>query len=127
MFGQRQQTRRLFSHYTLVYDDVTGKLLGHWIDIGMGGFRLETIRPVPPDEDFRFRVDLSNEMAPKSFMILNARSRWCNRHEFDGNLYDAGFEIGKLPPDDARIFKSMFEKYGSREPGETYTGDFTMK
>lgn len=127
MFGQRQATRRIFSHYTLVYDDITGRLLGHWIDIGLGGFRLETLRPVSPDENFRFRVDLSNDIVGKSSMIINARSRWCNQHEFDLNLYDAGFEIGQLPPDDARIFKSMFERYGSPVGGESYTGDFSLK
>jgi glycosidase len=127
MFGQRRVARRLFSHYMLVYDDVTGRLLGHWIDIGPGGFRLETIRPVPPDEDFRFRVDLSNEIANKSYMVFKARSRWCQKHEFDLNLYDAGFQIDELPPDDARIFHTMIERYGSRTKGENYTGDYLWK
>jgi hypothetical protein len=122
MLGQRQVTRRLFSHYTLVYDDITGRLLGHWIDIGLGGFRLETLRPILPGEKFRFRVDLSKDIAGKSSMIINARSRWCHQHEFDINLYDAGFEIDNLPPDDARIFISMFERYGSSFGGESYAG-----
>jgi len=120
MYGQRHVARRLFSHYMLVYDDMTGKLLGHWIDIGPGGFRLETLRPVAPGEDFRFRVDLSNDMIDKASMVINARSRWCQRHDFDLNLYDAGFQIGELPPDDAKIFNFMFERYGSPIPGENY-------
>lgn len=124
MFGHRQVARRLFSRYLLVYDDVTGKLLGHWVDIGPRGFRLETLKPVPPGEEFRLRIDLSNEFASKPSLVFNARSRWCQKHDFDVSLYDAGFEIDKLPPDQASIFNSMLERYGSRTGGENYTGDY---
>ncbi len=127
MLEQRKLTRRTFSYYMLVFDDKTGELVGHWSDISPSGFRLETIKPVPQDVDFRFRIDLSREIANKSYMTFDARSRWCQKDDFDPNLYDAGFQIGKLPPDDFKIFKSMFEKYGSQNGNVNYSNDYLWK
>jgi hypothetical protein len=99
----------------LVRDDQTSELVGHWTDISPGGFRLESLKPILQGKDFRFRIDLSSEIANKSFMVFGARSRWCQKDAFDPNLYVAGFQIAPLPPDDFKIFTRMFEKYGSQE------------
>jgi hypothetical protein len=127
MLEQRQLTRRKFSYYMLVYDDKTDKLVGHWTDISPGGFRLETINPIPLNTDFHFRIELSYEIANKSYMTFNARSRWCHQDDFDPNLYIAGFQIAELPPDDYKIFKSMFEKYGSTDSSRNSTGDYLWR
>ncbi len=124
MSEQRQQDRRKFSYYMLVYNDETDEMVGHWTDISPGGFRLETTKPIPPNKVFRFRIDVSTEIANKSYMIFGARSRWCHMDEFDPNLFDAGFQIAKLPPDDAKIFKNMFEKYGTRDNKPNLTSDY---
>ena len=120
MIEHRQLARRRFSYYMLVRDDTTGELVGHWADISPSGFRLETLNPVPQNKDFRFRIDLSSEIARKSSMVFSARSRWCQKDPLDPNLYEVGFQISPLPPDDSMIFKSMFEKYGSQD----WNGDF---
>ena len=109
MLEQRRLARRKFSYYMRVIDDETGELVGHWTDISPGGFRLETSKPIPEDTVFRLRIDLSSEIANKTFMVFGARSRWCQKDAFDPNLYVVGFQIARLPPDDSKIFKSMFE------------------
>lgn len=127
MLEQRQLSRRIFSYYMLVFDDKTGELVGHWTDISPGGFRLETVKPIPINVDFRLRIDLSGGIANKTFMVFGARSRWCRKDDFDPNLYVAGFQIAKLPPDDSRIYKSMFEKYGSQSNNGNFTTDYLWK
>jgi hypothetical protein len=108
----------------LVYNDETGELVGHWKDISPGGFRLETLKPIPQNLVFRFRIELSNDIANKSSMIFGARSRWCKQDDFDPNLYDVGFQIARLSPDDSRIFQSMFERYGSQDINANSTNNF---
>jgi hypothetical protein len=127
MLEQRQLVRRKFSYYMLVIDDTTGELVGHWTDISPGGFRLESLKPIPKDKDFRFRIDLTSEIANKSYMVFSARSRWCQKDAFDPNLYIVGFQVAKLPPDDFRIFKSMFEKYGSEEKNANSSTDYLWR
>ena len=127
MLEQRQLARRNFSYYMLVFDDKTGELIGHWIDISPGGFRLETLKPIPENKDFRFRVDLSNGFSNKSYMVFNARSRWCQMDTYDSNLYSAGFQIANLPPEDSKTFKRMFERYGSEENRNSFSGEYLWK
>jgi hypothetical protein len=127
MLEQRQLTRRKFSYYMRVIDDKTGELVGHWTDISSGGFRLETLKPIPQDKDFRFRIDLSSEIANKTSMIFGARCRWCQKDDFDPNLYIVGFQVVKLPPDDLKIFKNMFEKYGSEYNNGNVSTDYFWK
>jgi hypothetical protein len=127
MLEQRQLTRRKFSYYLLAFDDKTGELVGHWTDISPGGFRLETLKPVPQDADFRFRIELSGEISRKGAMIFNARSRWCQQDSFDPNLYVAGFQIANLPPDDSKIFARIFERYGSKVSNGNSTNNYLWK
>lgn len=127
MLEQRQLTRRIFSYYMLAFDDKTGELVGHWTDISAGGFRLETLKPIPEDTIFRFRIDLSGEISGRSVMVFNARCRWCQQDPFDPNLYVAGFQVVNLTPDDSRIFGRMFERYGSQGSSENSTEDYLWK
>jgi hypothetical protein len=127
MSEQRQLTRRKFSYYMLAFDDKTGELVGHWTDISHGGFRLETLKPIPQDTVFRFRIDLSGEISGKRNMVFNARCRWCQKDAFDPNLYVAGFQIVNMPPDDSRIFARMFERYGSQNGSGNFTNDYLWK
>jgi hypothetical protein len=127
MVEQRQLTRRKFSYYMLVMDDQTGELVGHWTDISPDGFRLESLKPIPQNKDFRFRIDLSSEISNKSSMIFGARSRWCQKDAFDPNLYVVGFQLAQLPPDDLKIFTRMFEKYGSQDNNGNFTTDYLWR
>jgi hypothetical protein len=127
MSEQRQLSRRIFSCYMLVLDDKTGKLVGHWTDISPGGFRLETVKPIPQGVDFRFRVELPREIANKTFMVFSARSRWCHQDPYDSNLYVAGFQIANLPPEDSRIFTRLFERYGSQVATANFTSDYLWR
>jgi hypothetical protein len=127
MLEQRQLTRRRFSYYMLVMDDQTGELVGHWTDISPGGFRLESLKPIPLNKDFRFRVDLSSEIANKTSMVFGARSRWCQKDSFDPNLYVVGFQVVRLAADDFKIFKNMFEKYGSESNSGSTNTDYLWK
>jgi hypothetical protein len=127
MLEQRQLTRRIFSYYMLVFNDETGELVGHWTDISSGGFRLETLKPIPQDKEFRFRIDLSGEISGKSIMVFNARSRWCQQDPYDPNLYVAGFQVVNFTPDEARIFGRMFERYGSESVTSNSTDDYLWR
>jgi hypothetical protein len=127
MLEQRQVTRRKFSYYMLVMDDQTGELVGHWTDISPGGFRLESLKPIPQNKEFRFRIELSSEIANKNSMVFGARSRWCQKDAFDPNLYIVGFQVVRLAADDFKIFKNMFEKYGSESSSGNASTDYLWK
>lgn len=110
---KRKLARRAFSYYMRVMDEANGQLLGHLADISTGGFKLDCSHAVPVNKDFRLRIDLTKEVASKSFMIFMARSKWCQADPIDPTSFNIGFQITNMTPGDFEIFTRMFEKYGS--------------
>jgi hypothetical protein len=96
-----------------VMNERTGDLVGHLSDISTGGFKLESRTPVAANQEFTLRMDLTNEVSNKDYFVFVARSRWCQRHPIDPVLYNIGFEIIEMAPEDLNIFVRIFEKYGS--------------
>ena len=111
---RRNLNRRTFSYYMRLMDDKTGELIGHLADISTGGFKMEASKPIKPNTDFRFRIELTPEVANVPYMVFGARSRWCQRDHIDYSIYNVGFQIMDMSASDIQIFSSMFEKYGSK-------------
>jgi hypothetical protein len=97
-----------------IMDEANGKLVGHLADISTGGFKLDCSTTVPENKEFRLRIELTNEVANKSYMVFTARSRWCHSDPLDPLSYNVGFQITNMIPSDFEIFSRMFEKYGSQ-------------
>jgi hypothetical protein len=111
---RRRLDRRTFSYYMRLLDEDTGELVGHLADISTGGFRLDSTKPVPTEKEFRLHIDLSGEVANIPFMTFGARSKWCKIDHIDKSLYNVGFQITDITPDNLEIFSRMFERYGSK-------------
>ena len=111
---KRKLDRRSFSYYMRVLDEVNGHLVGHLSDISTGGFKLDCSTAVPINRDFRLRIELTSEVANKSFMVFLARSKWCRPDPIDPTSFNVGFQIMNMAPSDFEIFSRMFEKYGSQ-------------
>jgi len=110
---RRQISRRRFSYYMIVTDDATGKLLGHLSDISTGGFKLDSIKPVPVNTDFRLRVEQTGQISNKSYITFRASARWCKVDTYDPNIYNVGFQITNMAPADYDVFSKMFTTYGT--------------
>lgn len=114
--GKRDRAdRREFSYYQKVVDDETLQMIGHLADISSGGFKLDCQKPLPLNRDFRFRLNLSSEVADKPTMMFVARSRWCKVDPLDPYIYNIGFQLIHIAPGDLEIFNRMMEKYGREQ------------
>lgn len=114
--GKRNRAdRREFSYYQKVVDDETLQMVGHLADISSGGFKLDSQKPLPLNRDFRFRLNLSSEVADKPTMVFVARSRWCKVDPLDPYIYNVGFQMIHIAPGDLEIFNRMMEKYGRKQ------------
>jgi hypothetical protein len=111
---KRKLARRNFSYYMRILDETSGKLVGHLADISTGGFKLDCSSALPLNKEYRLRIELTSEVANKSYMVFTARSRWCATDPFDPLSYNVGFQIVNMNPSDYEIFSRMFEKYSSK-------------
>jgi hypothetical protein len=110
---QRKVNRRHFSDYLRLMNENTGELVGHLADISTGGFKLECKKPITVDLDFLLRMDATNDLANKDHLVFAARSRWCQKDPLDPTIYNVGFQVTRIAPEDIEIFNRIFEKYGS--------------
>ncbi len=73
---RRRAERRAFPHYMRLMNEMTGELVGHLVDIGTSGFRLESLRPIRSDTDLPIRIEIPPDVAHQPFMVFKARSKW---------------------------------------------------
>ena len=114
MSERRNIERKEFSYCMRLVDDSTQELIGHLMDISSGGFKLDSQKPIPPNKDFRLRMDLTSEVADKPTMTFVARSKWCEVDPLDPFVYNVGFQMINISPGDLDIINRMMEKYGKK-------------
>ena len=114
MSERRNIERREFSYYMRLVDNDTQELVGHLMDLSSGGFKLDSQKAIPPNKDFRLRMDLTSEVADKPAMVFVARSKWCQTDPLDPFVYNVGFQLINISPADFNIINRMIEKYGKK-------------
>ena len=114
MDERRKLDRNDFSFYMRLIDSETQELVGHLTDISSGGFKLDSQKPIPDNKDFRFRMDLTGDVASKPSMEFVARSKWCKVDPLDPLSYNVGFQLINISPGDREIISRMIEKYGKK-------------
>jgi hypothetical protein len=109
---QYRPERKDFFYYMQLIDMNTNNTVGQLSDISSGGFKLDSQNPVPVNKDFRFRMNLTAEVANKPFMVFSARSRWCQIDPIDPYTYNVGYQLVNISSQDLEIFNRVMEKYG---------------
>jgi PilZ domain len=113
MVGERRKlSRKNFSYYMRVMDETNGKLVGHLSDISSGGFRLDSKQAIPLNTYFKLRIDQTNEISDKDYLVFSAMATWCQADPLDPGMYNVGFKITEMTPADYDIFLKMFNTYG---------------
>ncbi len=111
---KREKSRRNFSYYMRVLDDATGKVVGHLSDISAGGFKLDSKYDIPLNVNLLLRIDQTGEISEKGFLVFTARARWSKRDLANPVMYNVGFKILEMSPEDYGIFVKMFNTYGTQ-------------
>ena len=114
---QRKMDRRNFSYYMPVTDADSSKQAGIMTDISLIGFKLDSWQPIPNGQVNHLRLDLTYDLAPQATLVLTGRSRWCHPDHVEPTIYNVGFEIVNMAPDDKVILQRVFERYGLQNNG----------
>jgi hypothetical protein len=97
----------------------TGELVGHLADISIGGFKLESQKPIIKNTEFPLRIELSSDISNKPFIVFIANSKWCQPHLIDTSLYNVGFQIINMSTDDLESYRKIYDTYGSQKSDTT--------
>jgi len=111
MKEKRKTQRRYLLYYMRIYDTATRKQIGNLVDISSGGVMVIGEHLIPEGRTTHLRMELTHDVAKKPFMEFSARSKWCNPY-ITPNLFNTGFEILDLAPEDAEIIQRINTVFG---------------
>jgi hypothetical protein len=114
MEEKRRTTRRYLLYYMRVYNAASREQIGNLVDITPRGIMVVSEHPVPEGQVSRLRMELTPEVADKPFMEFSALSRW-SKPDINPNMFNTGFEILDLQPDDAKIILRIVDEFGFRD------------
>jgi hypothetical protein len=114
MNEKRKTKRRYLLYYMRIYDAATRQQIGNLVDITPRGIMIVSEHPFPEGQTTRLRMELTNEVTEKPFMEFTAHSKWCEP-DVTPNMYNTGFEILDLAPEDAEIILRINEEFGFRD------------
>lgn len=114
---RRKLARKNFTYYMRVFDELTGKLIGQLVDIGTGGFKVESAQPIQVNVNIKLRIDQIGELSNKNYLVFIGRAMWCQPDMYDSTMYNVGFQIAEMTPGDYDVFVHMFNKYGMKKSG----------
>ncbi len=90
----REETRRLqrrhLIYYLEVYDEDSGQLLGHLVDITTEGVKLISKSPIENGRTFRLRMQLPETFFAEKELRFSAKSLWSS-NAVNPDFYDTGF------------------------------------
>lgn len=108
---RRTVPRKKFNMYMRVINDDTGEILGHMVEVSQTGLRLETVESLPLDKDYYLRIEITPDLGPMPYIVFIARSKWCKMDDIQPNLYQTGFQVIEIVPEDREVFLRIIQKY----------------
>jgi len=114
MTEKRKIKRRYLLYYMRVYDAITRQQIGSLVDITPGGIMIVGEHTIPVGQTFHLRMELTYEVAEKPYMEFSALSKW-SKPDISPSMYNSGFEISDLSPEDAVIIRHIVDSFGFRD------------
>lgn len=106
---KRAYERYSVEFYLSVYDRDAGALIGHVVDISLGGLQILSESPIGGGEQFRFRMDVSLESGRKENVDFEAWRIW-QSEDLNPGFYSAGFQFIDLSPGAAQSVRAIIDE-----------------
>lgn len=91
----RTLKRRHIIYYLEVYDDASGEILGHLVDLTTGGLKLISKTPIDTGKAFSLRMMLPESYFKEKVLHFEGTSKWCDK-DVNPDFFVTGFEVKKL-------------------------------
>lgn len=100
--------------YSRVFDQKTGELLGHIIDITPAGAMLISEKPLEIGKLYHLKIELPDELSTRQFLLFEAMSVRGSQDVIP-EFYDTGMQLINVAPADIALIEKLVESFGFRE------------
>lgn len=117
MQERRKLPRLKISYYMPLREADTHRIIGHLLNLNEKGLMIDAQQEVPLDRSFLLRLD-TGTVADRSYIEFVAKSRWCRPDPIEPFLFNVGFELREIAPEDAVVLKRVTDLYATPDnPG----------
>ena len=107
----RSQKRRHLIYNLEVFDQATGKLLGHLVDLTVNGMKLISKESIAPGQTFSLRMIVPEEYCPEGGVNFSATSTF-SAQDINPDFYATGFTTLDLDKKNRRVFMILINQVG---------------
>lgn len=109
---RRSIKRRHLIYYLRLFDQNSGALVGHLVDITPQGMMLISEQPIAVGVIYQLKMALPFEIGGKTELLLTARAIHC-RQDVNPLFYATGFQlIGMEDPEAVETINQMINEFG---------------
>jgi hypothetical protein len=105
---RRRQARWNLKVHLRVFDQDSGKVLGHVVNLTLKGMTLVSDAPLPAEKKFFLGLEIPTQNDEGERIIVKALSVWNNKIEGQ-NYYLNGFHIFRLPDQTMATIQKIIE------------------
>ncbi len=107
----RKLKRRHLIYYLEVFDNKSGKLLGHLADLTTEGIKLVSREPIPTGEEFTLKMIVPHDTLDTDELVFTAASLWC-RPDVNPDFHATGFAAPDLDEATKELFTRLIQLMG---------------
>jgi hypothetical protein len=111
MVEKRSVPRRKPSATVKVFDEITGKDLGHVANLTPEGLMLVSREPIPLSSIFQMRIDVPPSAKRVDKVCFGAESVWASQTEGEGGYFWSGFSIIDISGEAADFIERWIEDW----------------
>ena len=111
---KRAIARRHLVFYLRVFDEATGKILGHLADISEQGIMLVSEKKIKAERDFRMKIKLPKEVSGREELTFSATSCWC-KQDSNPDFYICGFRITGFDHELGEQIQALIQDFSMEE------------
>jgi hypothetical protein len=111
MENKRRLKRRHLIYYLRVFDQKSGQLVGHLVDITKEGMMLISEQALEPEKQYQFRMMLPTEILSKAEVMFTGTVIW-SKKDVNPDFYASGFKLDSVATEDVVIIESLIHRYG---------------
>ena len=110
----RTLKRRHLIYYLEVFDQESGTLLGHLVDINVKGIMLVCKNPLKPETDYLLRMNMPESISITKEICFAGQVAWCKK-DVNPDFYAAGFTVSSLDEATRRLFGRLINQVGFKD------------
>ena len=110
MTKERVPPRRYCKVYLQTSDNMTGKFIGHLVNLTTRGLMLISEEPLDTGLLYNLKIDFPTEVAGVKNVVVEATGRWC-KEDANPGFYNTGFELENTSSENIQLIESVIDTF----------------